>query len=82
MSLAWGLFSLEHRMRRLSGMYDGKPYEIFEYTSGHVECHPALAKVLALDDCSLPQGEALEDACLVLFGDSLTVSYQPEQEEA
>jgi hypothetical protein len=68
-------------MRRLSGMYDGQHYEIFEYTSGYVECHPALAAALARDDLSLPTGEALEDACLVLFGDSLTVSYQPAAEE-
>jgi hypothetical protein len=69
-------------MRRLTGMYDGQRYEIFEYASGHVACPPALAKVLARHDCSLPTGEDLDDACLVLFGDSLTVSYLPAQEEA
>lgn len=69
-------------MRRLTGMYDGQRYEIFEYASGYVECPQVLAKVLARNDCSLPTGEELEDACLVLFGDSLTVSYMPAQEEA
>jgi hypothetical protein len=69
-------------MRRLTGNYDGQTYEIFEYASGYVECHPALAKVLSRADLSLPTGEDLEDACLVLFGDSLTVAYEPSQEEA
>lgn len=65
-------------MRRLTGTLDGHTYTIWEYQSGYVECPPALGRDLARSDLSLPTGEALEDACLVLFGDSLEIKEQPD----
>jgi hypothetical protein len=68
-------------MRRLTGTYDGETFVIFEYHSGYVDCSPVLAALLANTDLSLPTGEELDDACLVLFGDSLHVQHEPAQGE-
>jgi len=59
-------------------MCDGQRYELFEYTSGYVECAPVLAALLGRADLSLPTGEALDDACLILFGDTLQVYDEPQ----
>jgi hypothetical protein len=60
-------------MRRITGTYDGVEYVLHEYDRGIVECPAALADLLRLPDNSLPIGEDLENACRVLFGESLQV---------
>lgn len=65
-------------MRCLTGTFDGTAYAIWEYASGYVECPIALRKDLAGPDLSLPTGEALEDACRVLFGESLLMKEEPD----
>jgi hypothetical protein len=64
-------------MRRLTGTVDGVAYTLWEYSSGYVECPPALGKALARHDRSLPTGPALAAACLALFGDSLQIKEEP-----
>ena len=61
-------------MRRLTGTYDGERYRLFEFDNGVVDCPPTLRQDLLLPDgLRLPTGESLENACLVLFGESLEI---------
>ena len=60
-------------MRRLTGTYDGKPYVIREYDTGLIECPEPLRGTLQGADGRMPYGEALENECRILFGESLRV---------
>lgn len=60
-------------MRRLTGTYDGVEYSVMEYDRNIVECPSNLREALVDTEGRMPRGEALEDACRVLFGESLQV---------
>jgi len=64
---------LESPMRRLTGTYDGVEHVVLEHDNGTVECPSDLRAILLQDDDTLPTGVELENACLLLFGDSLVV---------
>lgn len=60
-------------MRRLTGRLDGVEYVILEYDRGQVEVPQPVRDVITTPEGALPLGAALEEACRVLFGDTLEI---------
>jgi hypothetical protein len=60
-------------MRRFTGTYDGEHYVIREYDTGLLEVPETIRATLQDANGQIPRGEALEQECRVLFGESFAV---------